>query len=329
MNRAPLMSVRDLSVGFATHRPLFGRSATNVQALSKVSFDIHAGEIVGIVGESGSGKTTIGRCMVRLQRPTGGRVEFEGHDIHALSGTDLNWYRRQVQMIFQDPAASLNPRLRVVDIVAEGLEIHRIGNRDSRRKTVVELLAAVGLGEDALTRFAHEFSGGQRQRIGIARAMALRPQLIVADEPVSALDVSVQAKVINLLRELRVRMDLAMAFVSHDLPTVMFLCDRLVIMYLGRVMEIAPVRAFREQPYHPYSRSLMSLVPGLGGGHSPAARRPSTIPPATQSHHEGCAFRGRCPYAVADCAVVTPPLRQVTPTRQVACLRPEIFHDPC
>ncbi|PYD48230.1 ABC transporter ATP-binding protein [Novacetimonas pomaceti] len=329
MNMAPLMSVRDLSVEFGARRPLFGRPAPNVHALSKVSFDIHAGEIVGIVGESGSGKTTIGRCMVRLQHPTGGRVEFEGRDIHALSGTDLNWYRRQVQMIFQDPAASLNPCLRVMDIVAEGLEIHRIGNRDSRRKTVVELLAAVGLGEDALTRFAHEFSGGQRQRIGIARAMALRPRLIVADEPVSALDVSVQAKVINLLRELRARMDLAMAFVSHDLPTVMFLCDRLVIMYLGRVMEIAPVREFREQPCHPYSRSLMSLVPGLGRRHSPATRHPPTITPVTQSHHEGCAFRNRCPYAVAECAVVTPPLRQVTPTRQVACLRPEIFHDPC
>ncbi|MCE2577774.1 ABC transporter ATP-binding protein [Gluconacetobacter entanii] len=329
MSTPPLLSVRDLSVEFHAPRSLLGRRTGNVQALDKVSFDIHAGEIVGILGESGSGKTTVGRCMVRLQRPTAGSVSFEGRDIHALSGPDLNWYRRQVQMIFQDPAASLNPRLRVRDIVAEGLEIHRIGTRESRRQKVIDLLASVGLGEDALMRFAHEFSGGQRQRIGIARAMAVGPRVIVADEPVSALDVSVQAKVINLLRNLRERLGLAMAFISHDLPTVMFLCDRVVIMYLGRVMEIAPIQAFRAQPFHPYSRTLLALAPGLRQreeGDMPAA---TDLPTAAQDLRHGCAFRNRCPHAMAACTTVVPPLQQVAPGRWVACLRPEIFHDPC
>lgn len=329
MSSTPLLSVRDLSVEFRAPRSLLGRGSRNVQALDKVSFDIHAGEIVGILGESGSGKTTVGRCMVRLQNPTAGHIRFEGRDINALSRTDLGWYRRQVQMIFQDPAASLNPRLRVRDIVAEGLEIHRIGTRESRQHKVIDLLAAVGLGRDALMRFAHEFSGGQRQRIGIARAMAVGPRLIVADEPVSALDVSVQAKVINLLRELRGRLGLAMAFISHDLPTVMFLCDRVVIMYLGRIMEIAPIQAFRTRPFHPYSRTLLALAPGLrpqGEGDVPATTEQSTAAPDLQY---GCAFRTRCSHATAACATVVPPLKEVAPGRWVACLRPEIFHDAC
>lgn len=329
MSGQPLLSVRDLSVEFSASRGLLGRSLRNVQALDKVSFDIHAGEIVGILGESGSGKTTVGRCMVRLQTPTAGHISFEGRNINSLSRTDLDWYRRQVQMIFQDPAASLNPRLRVRDIVAEGLEIHRIGTRESRQQTVIDLLASVGLGRDALMRFAHEFSGGQRQRIGIARAMAVRPRLIVADEPVSALDVSVQAKVINLLRELRGRLGLAMAFISHDLPTVMFLCDRVVIMYLGRIMEIAPIQAFRTTPFHPYSRTLVTLAPGLGSPEAGAMPTTTEQPTPAPDLHYGCAFRTRCSHAMASCATVVPPLNEVAPGRWVACLRPEIFHDAC
>ncbi|WP_281799063.1 ABC transporter ATP-binding protein [Komagataeibacter rhaeticus] len=329
MSAAPLLSVRDLGVTFHAPRTLLGRRARNVQALDKVSFDIHAGEIVGILGESGSGKTTVGRCMVRLQRPTAGHISFEGCNIQALSGADPGWYCRQVQMIFQDPAASLNPRLRVRDIVAEGLDIHRIGTRESRREAVIDLLASVGLGADALMRFAHEFSGGQRQRIGIARALAVGPRLIVADEPVSALDVSVQAKVINLLRSLRERLGLAMAFISHDLPTVMFLCDRVIIMYLGRVMEIAPIGAFRMQPFHPYSRTLLALAPGLRqGGEERIPPTPDHSTAAPDLHH-GCAFRNRCPHGTAACATVVPPMKQITPERWVACLRPEIFHDAC
>jgi ABC-type oligopeptide transport system ATPase subunit len=256
----PLLEVRHLSKEFSRRKGLFG-SKSVVRAVDDVSFAIDRGETFGLVGESGSGKTTTGRCILRLIEPTAGEVLFDGTDVLALSRGDLRRARRNMQIVFQDPYSSLNPRMRVSDIVEEPLIIHKLGSKADRRARVRELFGLVGLNPDHLSRYPHEFSGGQRQRVGLARALALNPSLVIADEPVSALDVSVQAQVVNLLMELQDRLKLTYLFIAHDLRLVEHICDRVAVMYLGRIVEMGETAKLFAAPQHPYTRALMSAIP--------------------------------------------------------------------
>ncbi|MBL8697048.1 MAG: ABC transporter ATP-binding protein [Alphaproteobacteria bacterium] len=309
-----LLDVRGLTKEFALAD---GRS---LRAVEDVSFTIARGEIVGLVGESGSGKTTVGRALLRLVEPTAGRLVFDGSDLMALPPAELRRLRRRIAMVFQDPFASLNPRLTVGRIVAEPMEIHGLHpDRATRRAKVAALLEEVGLPADAATRYPHQFSGGQRQRIGIARALAAEAELIVADEPVSALDVSVQAQVLNLLAELQRRRGLAMLFISHDLEVVRHFCDRIVVMYAGRVVEQGPGASVVAAPAHPYTRALIAAVP-LRDPTVRRARAPiAGEVPDPLSLPEGCVFRPRCAHAIAACAAARPALEAVAPDHLAAC----------
>jgi peptide/nickel transport system ATP-binding protein len=315
---APMLRVRGL-------KKYFGRSDRPVRAVDDVSFEIAKGEVLGLVGESGSGKTTVGRSVLKLIDPTAGQVWFEGSDLAPLSAREMRPYRRRLQIIFQDPYASLNPRRRVGDTLDEAMATHGLHRGAARPERIAELLSLVGLAPEHARRFPHEFSGGQRQRIGIARALAVEPQLIVADEPVSALDVSIQAQVINLLSDLRERFGLTMLFISHDLDVIEYLCDRIVVLYLGKVMEVAPAKALYKAPKHPYTEALLEASPRP----DPDARRdrrllqgdiPSPVDPPS-----GCVFRTRCPYALEACAAAVPALREVEPGRFKACIRDDIL----
>jgi ABC-type oligopeptide transport system ATPase subunit len=264
----PLVDVRGLSKVFVRRQSLFA-PPTTLTAVDAVSFEIARGETFGLVGESGSGKTTTGRCLLRLVEPTRGEVFFRGENVLALSRTRLRNMRRHMQIVFQDPYASLNPRMRVQQIIAEPLDIHRVGTKAERRDRVAELLTLVGLDPSLHARYPHEFSGGQRQRIGLARAIALNPTFIVADEPVSALDVSVQAQVVNLLMDLQARLALTYLFIAHDLRLVEHVCSRVAVMYRGRIVEMGDTRALFASPRHPYTQALLSAVPSM----DPAERR--------------------------------------------------------
>jgi oligopeptide/dipeptide ABC transporter ATP-binding protein len=294
---APLISVRDLVKHFPERGGLARRTGRVVHAVDGVSFEIAAGETLALVGESGSGKTTLGRTVLRLSEPTAGHIVFDGQDIVRMPRRPLRALRRHMQMIFQDPASSLNPRMRVEQIVAEPLEIHGIGaNRAERRARVGALLERVGLGRDALARHPHEFSGGQRQRIGIARALASHPKLIIADEPISALDVSIQAQIVNLLADLQAEQALAFLFISHDLKVVRHLAHRVAVMYLGQIVEVAPVAALYGSPSHPYTRALLSAIPSAEPGKR--RLRVSVLlegdPPSPLEPPPGCRFHPRC-----------------------------------
>jgi oligopeptide transport system ATP-binding protein len=256
----PLLEVRHLSKEFSRKKGLFGKG-TAVRAVDDVSFSIEKGETFGLVGESGSGKTTTGRCILRLIEPSGGEVLFDGRDVLKLSRGDLRRARRDMQIVFQDPYSSLNPRMRVSDIVEEPLIIHKLGSKTERGERVRQLFGLVGLNPDHLQRYPHEFSGGQRQRIGLARALALNPSLIIADEPVSALDVSVQAQVVNLLMELQTRLKLTYLFIAHDLRLVEHICNRVAVMYLGRIVEMGDTAKLFAAPQHPYTKALLSAIP--------------------------------------------------------------------
>jgi oligopeptide transport system ATP-binding protein len=256
----PLLEVRHLTKEFSRGGGLFGKT-TSVRAVDDVSFTIERGETFGLVGESGSGKTTTGRCILRLIEPTSGEVIFDGKDVLALSRGEMRRTRRDMQIVFQDPYSSLNPRMRVSDIVEEPLIIHRLGKKAERRERVRQLFALVGLNPDHLRRYPHEFSGGQRQRIGVARALALNPSLIIADEPVSALDVSVQAQVVNLLMDLQQQLQLTYLFIAHDLRLVEHICSRVAVMYLGRIVEMGEASRLFSAPQHPYTRALLSAIP--------------------------------------------------------------------
>ena len=256
----PLLDVRHLSKTFSRRKGLFG-ATTIVRAVDDVSFAIEKGETFGLVGESGSGKTTTGRCILRLIEPSAGEVLFDGRDVLKLSRGDLRRARRDMQIVFQDPYSSLNPRMRVADIVEEPLIIHKLGTKAERRERVKRLFGLVGLNPDHLARYPHEFSGGQRQRIGLARALALNPSLIIADEPVSALDVSVQAQVVNLLMDLQDRLKLTYLFIAHDLRLVRHICSRVAVMYLGRIVEMGTAEALFAAPAHPYTQALLSAIP--------------------------------------------------------------------
>jgi oligopeptide/dipeptide ABC transporter ATP-binding protein len=298
-----------------------------VRAVDGVSLEVRRGETLGVVGESGCGKSTLGRLLVRLHDPTSGTVRFDGKDITSLSRSALRPFRREMQMIFQDPYASLNPRKRVIQIVGDPFRIHRTAGEKDVRKRVQELLEVVGLSADHVNRFPHEFSGGQRQRIGVARALALAPQLIVADEPVSALDVSIQAQVVNLLDDLQDEFGLTYVFIAHDLGVVRHVSDRIAVMYLGVVVEIAPADDLYARPVHPYTEALLSAIPVLDTGDSePAPRRerivlegevPSSIEPPT-----GCRFHPRCRYATEICSVERPKLEDFGGGRYAACHHP-------
>jgi peptide/nickel transport system ATP-binding protein len=317
----PLLQVRGLHKRFPVRGSLLSRQRLEVHAVEDVSFTIERGQVVGLVGESGSGKTTTGRAILRLIEPTSGEIVFDGVDLVKLSKAEMRTYRKRMQIIFQDPFASLNPRMTVGGIIGEGLGIHKLASGAARRARVADLLERVGLRADHMSRYPHEFSGGQRQRIGIARALAVDPVFIVADEPVSALDVSIQAQVINLLRELKSQLNLTMLFIAHDLGVVEYLSDHVIVMYLGRIMEIAPARELYRNPIHPYTEALLSAIPIP----DPEIRRDRIIlegeTPSPIDPPSGCVFRTRCPIAIAECAHVVPPLEQVSPGHFKACIR--------
>jgi peptide/nickel transport system ATP-binding protein len=296
-----------------------------VRAVDGVSFTIGRGEVVGLVGESGSGKTTVGRAVLRLIEPTGGVVRFDGTDVTDADPGALRALRRRMQIVFQDPYGSLNPRKRIEDVIGEAFDIHGLARGSERRDRIAELLRLVGLPPEHMRRFPHEFSGGQRQRIGIARAIALEPAFIVADEPVSALDVSIQGQILNLLADLQERLGLAMLFISHDLSVIEYFSNRVIVMYLGRVMEIAPARDLYLRPRHPYSEALLSAAPVI----DPRSKQKRILLkgdlPSRTDPPSGCVFRTRCPYAIADCAKVVPPLRAVGDGHGTACIRDDIL----
>ncbi|PTX59125.1 oligopeptide transport system ATP-binding protein [Melghirimyces profundicolus] len=292
-----------------------------VQAVDNISFDVYKGETLGLVGESGCGKSTIGRTIIRLYEATDGEVRFKGQTTKNLKGKDLKKFNREMQMIFQDPYASLNPRMTVGDIIAEGLDIHGLAKGKERREKVVELLKTVGLNEEHADRFPHEFSGGQRQRIGIARALAVDPDFIIADEPISALDVSIQAQVVNLMKKLQKEKGLTYLFIAHDLSMVKYISDRVGVMYLGNLVELADSQELYDNPLHPYTEALLSAVPIPDPDVEQRRERiilkgdvPSPIDPPS-----GCRFRTRCPKVMDVCAQEVPKWQEVRPMHWVAC----------
>ncbi|SFH67558.1 ABC transporter ATP-binding protein [Albimonas pacifica] len=316
-----LLRVQNLSVHFPIHKGLLRRQVGAVQAVDEVSFDVLKGETLGLVGESGCGKSTTGRAILRLTPITQGRVILDGEDITHIEGETLRQRRRKMQMIFQDPQASLNPRMNVSGIISEPLVEHRSLSRKQMQERVYELMDAVGLRRSFANRYPHEFSGGQRQRIGIARALALDPGFIVCDEPIAALDVSIQAQVVNLLEELQQRLGLTYLFISHDLSMVRHMATRVAVMYLGRMVELAPREKLYSVPRHPYTQALLSAVP------EPDPRREATRQriiltgdvPSPANPPSGCRFRTRCPHAFDRCAVETPAFRKLSDGHFAAC----------
>ena len=329
---APLVEIRGLEIHYPGRRRLLRPRAAPVRAVDGVTFDIREGETLGLVGESGCGKSTTGRAILRLIEPTGGAVRFDGRELTALPAEELRQARRQMQMIFQDPYASLNPRMSVGQVIREPLDLHRLGDRAERRRRVRELLDLVGLGPEFADRYPHQLSGGQRQRVGIARAIATNPRFIVADEPISALDVSIQAQVVNLLADLKRQLGLTYLFIAHDLAMVRYLSDRVAVMYLGRIVELAGRDTVFRRPLHPYTRALLSSVPVPDPDRAPGRDGilPGDLPNPTDPP-AGCRFHPRCPFATDACRQQDPPLREVGVggrAHLVACHHADQWLDP-
>jgi len=314
-----LLEIRDLKKHFPVGDGLFSRGKGAVKAVDGVTLSVNEGETLGLVGESGCGKSTLGRAILRLIEPTGGEVIFEGKNLLAVSQRELRDMRREMQIIFQDPYASLNPRMRVGDIVGEGLEIHKLAKGKAKRERVMELLHQVGLREDHYDRYPHEFSGGQRQRIGIARALAVKPKFIVCDEPVSSLDVSIQAQIINLLQELQEQMHLTYLFISHDLRVVEHISHRVAIMYLGKIVEIAKSDTIYRDAKHPYTRALLSAVPIPDMGRKKERVVLEGDVPSPVNPPPGCAFHPRCSYRESVCSEIEPLLEFGADGHGVSC----------
>ncbi|RNA70145.1 ABC transporter ATP-binding protein [Alteribacter keqinensis] len=315
----PLLDVKDLKIHFPQKKGVIKKHVTYVKAVDGISFSLNEGETLGLVGESGCGKSTTGRGITQLVPTTDGEVLYEGTDIASLSKSDLRVQRKNMQMVFQDPYASLNPRLTVEDILAEPLKAHGVKDKQERKKRIEEMMDVVGLNRDFIRRYAHEFSGGQRQRIGIARALILNPKLIIADEPVAALDVSIQAQILNLLKDLQEDFGLTYLLISHDLSVVRHLCDRVAVMYLGRMAEIGNTDKIFENPLHPYTQTLLSAIPIT----NPRERKERIIlqgdVPSPVDPPKGCAFVGRCPKAHERCRVERPDLQKMDEDHYVAC----------
>jgi oligopeptide/dipeptide ABC transporter ATP-binding protein len=315
----PILEVKDLKKHFPVRKGLLRRTVGHVYAVDGISFSIGEGETLGLVGESGCGKSTAGRAVLRLIEPTSGKIAMTGRDITRLPKKELRPYRRQMQIVFQDPFSSLNPRMTAGDIVGEPLLVHGIGRGKERREQVSALFERVGLRPAQMVNYPHQFSGGQRQRIGIARALALGPKLIVGDEPVSALDVSIQAQVINLLQDLQRERKLSYLFISHNLAVVEHISHRIAVMYLGRIVEYADTRSIFTRPQHPYTEALLSAVPVP----DPSVKREKRLVqgdvPSPVNPPAGCHFHTRCPYAVARCKTESPSLREIAPGHRVSC----------
>ena len=314
-----LLEVKNLTKHYSVSRGLFSKNRQIVKAVDGISFSIAPGEALGLVGVSGCGKTTAGRCILRLIETTAGEVWFDDRNLLALDKHQLRKMRRHLQMIFQDPYASLNPRMTVSRILEEPLVIHRTGNKNQRLDRVTQLLNMVGLDASLMKRFPHEFSGGQRQRIGIARALALDPKLIVADEPVSALDVSVQAQIVNLLKELQQKLKLTFLFIAHDLSVVQHFCDRIAVMYLGKIVELASSQELFKNPLHPYTKVLLASIPVADPKVRKKRENLKGEIASTSAPLSGCHFHPRCSIAIDRCKTEEPPIREITPGHFAAC----------
>lgn len=312
----PILQVKNLSKHFKVERGF-------LQAVDGLNFDIYKGETFGLVGESGCGKSTAGRTILRLYEPTAGEAIFEGQNIYDLSPKEMKEHRKEMQMIFQDPYASLDPRMTVEEIIAEPLVIYGIGNKKERRERVIELLEMVGLSAEHSLRFPHEFSGGQRQRIGIARSLALKPKFIICDEPISALDVSIQAQVVNLLKDVQKKLGLTLLFIAHDLSMVRYISDRVAVMYLGKLMEVGTTEDFYSNPLHPYTKALLSAIP-IADPDEQRKRVQIELEgdvPSPINMKPGCRFVDRCPYGDDTCRGRDPEMEEILPGQYVACFK--------
>ena len=316
-----LIEISNLKKYFPIKGGLFNKKIGDVKAVEKINFTIKKGDVLGLVGESGSGKTTLGRSILRLIEPSEGKIIFENIDITSLPEKEMRKFRKDMQIIFQDPFASLDPRKRVLNIIGQGLKIHTNLKKNEIKETVLNLLEQVDLQAEHLTRYPHEFSGGQRQRIGIARAIALKPKFIVADEPVSALDVSIQAQILNLLLDLKEQYLLTMLFISHDLSVVKYVADKVMVMYLGKVVEIADADKLYSSPLHPYTISLLEITPTINPKHKRSRNILKGDIPSPINPPSGCVFRTRCPKADSECAKIVPELRELKDNHFVACIK--------